>query len=282
MKKFSLITLFLLLALLLYLFLKTENKFEYLKSESIPVKTETTNTDFKSVSINQGSFSFAYLDLNTKKEITINPSEKYYYASIFKIPVAVTVLKNIDAGNYKLTDKLSFLSEDYTTGDGLLQYKDLGTSYTIDQLLAMLLQNSDNVAMNIFIRTFGLDNIYYTALSLGTSESFANDNIGTIKDGVIMFETIDSSNIISKNSKSILYNYLTDTSFENRIKPGLKPDSILVHKIGTWPDTQSYHDCGIVINPKYKYVICVLTKNTSLLQAKEISTKLSQITESLY
>jgi beta-lactamase class A len=244
--------------------------------------TESLKDAFIDITIPTGSFSFAYLDLNSNQQFTINPDQEFYYASIFKLPVAVTVFKNLDSKKYSIQDKFTYLKEDYATGDGSLQYNEFDSDYTIEQLLTYLLKNSDNVAMNIFIREFGIDNIYQTALDLGTSKNFANNNIGKVSDGITMFKNIDTTNIISDKSRQILYSYITDTNFEDRIKPGLKNNSILVHKIGTWPDTASFHDCGIVINDNYKYYICILTKDTNLKNAQELSSKLSRITESLY
>lgn len=290
MKKLLLI-LTTIICVLTYFFFKSETEILFLDTQNKPTDMVTIkptisipiqNDLFNNISLKNGSYSFAYFDPNSNQEYKINPNEEFYYASIFKIPVAIEVFKNIDSKKYTLNDKFEYTEQDYATGDGSLRYEDFDSEYSIEQLLTLLLKNSDNVAMNIFIREFGQDNVYQTALNLGTSKSFANDNIGTISDGITMFKTIDSTNIISDQSKKLLYKLLSDTSFEDRIQPGLKVDSTLVHKIGTWPDTNSFHDCGIVINPNYKYFICVLTKGTTLTEAQDLSTKLSKITESFY
>ena len=284
MKKLT-FTVILCVIILLYFLSKSESVITYITpnlKDTVVDSTEILQDKFADITIEKGTFSFAFFDPNTNTSYLVNPDEEYYYASIFKIPVAITVLKDIDSKKYSLADKFEYLSEDYTTGDGTLQYEDFNTQYSIEELLVKLLQNSDNVAMNIFIRKFGLDNVYQTALDLKTSKNFANNNIGTVKDGIEMFKTIDTTNIISNSSKQILYDYLTDTNFEDRLKLGLTDKSTLVHKVGTWPETLSYHDCGIVINSNYKYYICVLTKNTTLTQAQKLSTKLAKTAESLY
>jgi len=274
------------------LIFKYDFKGETFISESFNIANTTNeaelNFDFnlekklKNIKLEKGTFSFAYIDLINNKEYFINSDEEYYYASIFKIPVAVTVFKNIDNGNRELSDKLTYLKKDYEGGDGSLQYSDFESTYSINKLLEKLLKESDNVAMNILIREFGLDNVYQTALALDTSANFANNNKGTVNDGITMFKTIDSTNVLSKESKKNLYSFLTNTSFEDRVKPGLNPTSTYIHKIGTWPETASYHDCGIVVNATNRYYICVLTKDTTLTQAQELSTKLAKIIESLY
>jgi len=284
---FAILLIFSLLSICIFIFsyvLSSESNFSGKTIQNIVLGTNTTiPTNLDNIKLDSGTFSVLFYDLKTTNQILINPNEKYYMASIFKIPVAVTVLKQIDQGTLNLTDSVIYTEDDFDYGDGNLQHEDFGTKFSIESLLFKLLQNSDNVAMNILIRTVDIDQVYYTAIELGTDDSFAKDNEGTVFDGKEMFLTLENTNILTQDSKNILYEYMQNTSFEDRIALGLDSSSKLVHKIGTWPESGNFHDCGIVIRKDNdQYILCILTKDTTFEDASNLSKNITRYFEQSY
>ena len=56
----------------------------------------------KQMSKEGGIFGFFVKDLRTDEEYTFNSSEIFYGASLYKLPVAVAIFKDIELGNIKL------------------------------------------------------------------------------------------------------------------------------------------------------------------------------------
>jgi len=76
-----------------------------------------------------------------------------------------------------------------------------------------------------------------------------------------------------------LIGYLENTVFNERMPKYLPEDVKVAHKIGTWPDTGSSHDVGIVYgqNP---FVLSIMSEGvTDATQAAEV---IGQITKMVY
>ncbi|HEU0165086.1 MAG TPA: serine hydrolase, partial [Thermomicrobiales bacterium] len=54
-----------------------------------------------------GRFSAAARNLTTGEEILVDPHRQYPTASTFKVPIMVTVFKQIEEGKYKIHDRLT-------------------------------------------------------------------------------------------------------------------------------------------------------------------------------
>ena len=53
---------------------------------------------------------------------------------------------------------------------------------------------------------------------------------------------------------------MTGTDFDNRIHLGLYERAKFSHKIGNWPETNTWHDCGILLDNKNPAIICVMSE----------------------
>jgi beta-lactamase class A len=98
-------------------------------------------------------------NVNTGKEVSFHGDSVWYMASAIKVPVAVTVLKEVDAGNLALETKVEVLDSDYIDGAGELNYIKPGSQVSVRMLLDQSLTFSDNTATDILIRLVGLEKV---------------------------------------------------------------------------------------------------------------------------
>ncbi|MES2531021.1 MAG: serine hydrolase [Pseudomonadota bacterium] len=117
-----------------------------------------------------GSLGVYVKRLSDGASFNYNADKLWYLSSTVKVPVAITVLKQVDAGKLKLGDKLVLQEGDKVDGSGALAWQQTGTSYPIDSLLKRMLRESDNTATNLLIRTVGLDNLNRTASDIMGSD----------------------------------------------------------------------------------------------------------------
>lgn len=85
--------------------------------------------------------------------------QRWYLSSTVKVPVAIAVLEQAQAGRLRLDEQLTLQQTDFVDGAGDLIWQKPGTPYTIAQLLAKSLENSDSTATDMLIRRIGEDHL---------------------------------------------------------------------------------------------------------------------------
>ncbi len=94
----------------------------------------------------------------------------WYLGSTTKLPIALAVLQETEAGKLSLAQKVTLQETDKVDGSGNVVWQKSGTSYTVDALLKRMLMESDNTAANLLIRTVGEDTLNQRARQyLGTN-----------------------------------------------------------------------------------------------------------------
>jgi beta-lactamase class A len=84
--------------------------------------------------------------------------QSWYLGSTVKVPIAIAVLQQLDAGKLKLSDTMRVQPEDRIEA-GQLVWRQPGATITIDELLKRMLGDSDNTAANMLIRKVGLERV---------------------------------------------------------------------------------------------------------------------------
>ncbi|MDM9586353.1 serine hydrolase, partial [Nostoc sp. GT001] len=103
-------------------------------------------------SLNPGIF---FLDLDTGNYIDINGEKRFAAASTIKFPLLVALFQEIDAGRIKLTDKL-VMRRDLKVGEsGIMQYKPIGTKFSVLETATLMMTISDNTATNLVLDRLG-------------------------------------------------------------------------------------------------------------------------------
>ncbi len=83
----------------------------------------------------------------------------WYLSSTIKIPVAVAVLEEVDAGRLSLDETLTLSRSDFVDGAGDMLAHDPGAIFSIATLLEKSLRDSDSTATDMLIRRIGEDHL---------------------------------------------------------------------------------------------------------------------------
>lgn len=113
--------------------------------------------------------------IETGEEIAINADETMDTMSVIKIPLMVEVFRQIEAGKFALTDRVTLKESEKRPGTGVLRSLDANASLTIKDLITLMIIVSDNTAtdmlfervggtepVNKLMQTFGLNTIKAT------------------------------------------------------------------------------------------------------------------------
>jgi beta-lactamase class A len=104
--------------------------------------------------------------LDSGETVGHNADQIFYLSSSTKVPIALAVLQQVDAGKLTLQTQVKLLEADKIDGSGEVVWNDNGTSYSLDSLLTRMLGVSDNTAANMLIRTVGEDALNQSAAAV--------------------------------------------------------------------------------------------------------------------
>jgi beta-lactamase class A len=226
-----------------------------------------------------GKFSVYLKDLNSGKEYyTFNKNEPFIAAGLVFIPILIEVLDQAEAGYIDWNSRVRIYEQMLVGGTGLLNQKDVGSSYSIDGLTTLMMRYSDNSCANILIdRVGGLQQINGKMESLGLSNTRLNrrlmdtyamnqgiENYTSAKDMGRLLEIIVNKNLhelLSKPEKDGMELYL--------------PESCTIyHQIGVLSHT--YNDVGIIHGPSSDFILVILSNGVSNDVSKRVIGKIVQ------
>lgn len=111
-------------------------------------------------------------NVESQQEIIINGDEGFHSASIIKIPILWEGLRQVEAGEKSLGDKIILRNKDKVGGCGVLQILQEGLELTLEDLLHLMIDISDNTATNILIDYLGKDKINDTIKALDMKNTY--------------------------------------------------------------------------------------------------------------
>ena len=100
--------------------------------------------------------------LATGETVSHGGDRRWYLGSTAKVPIAVAVLQDVDAGRIRLTDRIAMGEADRVEASQLV-WQPVGTRTSVETLLTKMLWDSDNTAANMLVRTVGLERVNASA-----------------------------------------------------------------------------------------------------------------------
>lgn len=193
----------------------------------------------------------------------------------------MSIYKKIERGKLSKNDILVIKKKHINYEFGNLWKKGEGISLSIEELIKIMLTESDNTAYNVLFDELNAQEIgeVYEGLEIETTLDGKNLTVSPKSFSSILRSLYLSSFLTEDNSNHIL-DILTKTPFNDKIDAGVPKDIKVAHKIGVFNpvDIQQdvFTDCGIVYVPNRPYILCVFVKDTDE-QAKKHMPYLSKM-----
>lgn len=209
----------------------------------------------------------------------VNESNFIYPASVYKMYVAMEILKQVSEGKYPLqrvyvvrspndVDKSREVSSDPRP---LLRH---GDTVTINYLLDLMITRSDNSAANCLIDIAQRQNINATIAANGWAGSEVTRKFLPRKMEDPGYDSIRGTETNARHAAEFLYKVATNQLInpwvsmqlkallgrqldKSKIAAGLPSKAMFSHKTGWW--SFYTHDAGIVEDGNVKYVVAVFT-----------------------
>jgi beta-lactamase class A len=250
--------------------------------------------------------SFAVIDLNGRHPVLggVNFDNFIYPASVYKMYVAMEVLRQVSRGNFSLYKQYVVKSPNDVDKSKEISYdprpllKD-GDTVTVNYLLDLMITRSDNSAANCLIDIATRDSINETMHENGwqgseitrkfLSRKYEDPGYDTIKGtetcalhaADFMYKIYKNRLInpwVSMQMKALLGRQL-DTS---KLSRGLPPGVMFYHKTGWW--SFYTNDVGIVDDGKNQYIISLfipVTEEEARPRFRELSRRVYNLVDNL-
>jgi beta-lactamase class A len=221
--------------------------------------------------------SFAVIDLNGKKPVLggVHMDNFIYPASVYKMYVAMEVLKQVSQGKYSLSDPYVVRSPNDVDRSREISFdprpllKNADT-VTINYLLDLMITRSDNSAANCLIDIAGRVNINRTMRENNWNGSEVTRKFLKRKLEDPGYDTVRSTETCALHAADFMYRIFTNQLIDpwvsmqmrvllgrqldkTKLAQGLPPSAMFYHKTGWW----SYytHDVGIADDGHIRYII---------------------------
>lgn len=161
------------------------------------------------------------------------------------------------------------------------------TPYTVKELIRRLLTYSDNRANDVLIQhvvdTFGgveapLE--IYRELGILSPETIDDETI-SVRGYSSIFRLLYHSSFLSPEHSEELLNFMSESTFTQGLRAGVPEDVEVAHKFGEREimaqKNFQLHDCGIVYYPDNPYLICIMTKGSSMQHLPKIISEISRM-----
>jgi len=253
----------------------------------VPLKDEILET----YQAEKENFAFYVEDLNSGSWTGWQEKEPYITASLLKVPIAIATMKKIDRGDWALDTSLELEEPHKDKGFGDLWKEPAGSTFTVEYLLAEMLQNSDNTSFRILTSKLGNEELTNLNYHIGVSDSeikietlLTGEKVGKLsaKELASTFRALYNATYLTRKSSNYILDLLTRTKFRDNISSEIPADVEVAHKIAAFDSKdpnrpKNYHDCGISYVPQYPYLYCVMTQNYGAEKSKEIITGIGGI-----
>ena len=228
-------------------------------------------------------------------------------ASVFKFPVALVVLQRVDAGDFKLDDPITIQPPQFSRGHSPLRDSANGKPVTVSvkRLIELMVVESDNTAVDYFIRRLGGATITSRIRAIGGTgvriDRPENDIAGFIaKHGIpayvrdardtatpdgmaaLLVAFAKRKDGLTPASHDLLNHFMTASHNPIRIASALPPGAVVAHKTGTMPGV--FNDAGIITSAggKHHIAIAIFTKKAAVQNEDVALRVVGQIAREVY
>lgn len=249
--------------------LKTPIKKEDLSQELLNISNQIEST------MNESNYNFAfkYKDLYTGFSLAYNSNQPIYAASTIKAPEAIYIYEQAEKGNANLNDTLTYTSNYYSNGTGILKNTKFNVNYTIRDLVGYSIIHSDNAAHMMLNNKYKSENIYNYWTEKGTTSIYKDKTAWgnlTADDGTIYMEELYNYYLTNTENSKELLNY-----FKKSWKVISAPNNITIASKSGWADN-SLHDVALIFDDN-PYTLVILS-NRGYTEYQDFFNKISNLT----
>lgn len=218
--------------------------------------------------------SVYFRDLNNGPWFGIEERELFSPASMLKVIVMIACLKEAESNPSLLKKKVLYgpYDVDENERETIKPEQSIvrGRSYSVDELLAMMVRYSDNNAMRLLLSAMDMKIMEktYADLGLETPRDINGEDFMSVKQYASCYRILFNASYLSRESSEKALRLLSEAGFREGLAGGAPQGVPISHKfgeriMGQRGEIKQLHDCGIVYYPNGPYLLCIMTRGRS-------------------
>lgn len=225
----------------------------------------------------KGRVGVSAVVLETGETIALNSKERFPMQSVYKFPIGMAILRQIDQGNLQLDQKVRVEKSDFVKPSMRSPIRDQnpnGTETTVRELLRLAVSESDGTASDVlldlaggasamekFFKEIQVDEIMVldSEKEIGRDWQIQYKNWATPDGAISLLRALHERRGISEANQKLLLKWMVETpTGANRLKKLLPKTAVVAHKTGTSGSrdgvTAATNDIGFVKMPNGKHL----------------------------
>lgn len=225
----------------------------------------------------QGKITVHYQNLMNDVSYTLHSKKKVPAASTIKLPLALYVMKLAEQGEIDIKEKLTYKSHHYYEGSGIIQNDQIGTSYSIEDLVEKAMIYSDNIAFIMLKERVGQNHFIHFMKGLGAQYTYPGGQNVTSAGDLILYAKEAYRFARESGYGAKLVKYLEHTIYNTTIPQGI-PEKNIAHKVGMIPKDLIYNDVAIVFDTE-PFALAVTTMDIGYEKSQEVIAGIAAIVD---
>lgn len=209
--------------------------------------------------------------------VALNAGERFPMQSVYKLPIAMAVLRQVDNGVLKLEQKVKVEKSDFISGRQHSPIRDKnprGVEVNVRELLRLAVSESDGTASDVLmrlaggpevvmkdLRSLGVNGVMVvnTEKEFGENQSLQYQNWAQPESVIVLLRALQEGRGLSTESRALLLQLMAEsTPGPRRIKGRLPAGTVVAHKTGTSGTekgmTAATNDVGLVTLPDGRHL----------------------------
>jgi beta-lactamase class A len=226
----------------------------------------------------RGRVGIAAVVLETSESVRVNASEPYPMQSVYKLPIAMAVLQQVDRGTFRLDQKVEVTPADFVTAGQHSPLRDQhpnGVTLSLEELLRLNVAESDGTACDVLLDLIGgpdkvmqyQESLGVTGIkvvdsekAIGRNHSLQYRNSATPDQAVKLLRALHEGAGLSKSSQALVLRMMLESPTGPQRLRGLLPKNANVaHKTGSSGMEKGIaaatNDIGIITLPNGRHLI---------------------------
>lgn len=225
-----------------------------------------------------------FRDLNNGPWFGINEKDKFFPASLLKVPMMMSAFKQA-MNDPSFLDKQFLWQGASRNKEYFRAAKELENNhtYTINEALSYMIKFSDNNALYVLGYAISTDTLAASYMDLGIPLPSGSDYTISARIYASFFRILYNSTFLNNEYSEKALSFLSETAFNQGIVAGVPSSSIkIAHKFGEREissDNKQLNDCGIVYYPNKPYLLCVMVRGADYSQ---LTSFIAQVSKMVY
>lgn len=235
-----------------------------------------------------GIVAVAIIHVETGRAVSIDGTKPLPLFSVFKLPLAIAVLKEVDEGRLLLEKKILVTPADVAPGSQFnLDLWRKPVERSVRELLEVSIVRSDNTSSDKLLgliggpavvtqrmRRIGFANIDIHATTRELAANRANPNTGSADDLARLLVQLQKGEMLQPANREMLLGLMSRAKTgEKRLRGNLPPGTPVAEKTGTGDAGSNTNDVGLITLPDGKghLAVAVLISGSKLPAAAQES-----------